>query len=193
MSRRTETIAADYFEQKYRADIDPWRFRSSDYEREKYQSTLAALGRPRFARALEVGCSIGVLTAQLAPRCDRLVAIDASQTAIDAARAGDVPANVTFDVATLPQQFPAGRFDLIVLSEVLYYFAPPDLARVAQQCLDALLPDGEIIMCHWLGETDYPLTGLEASDRFATAVASRLPVRAIVNDAVYRLERLSVH
>jgi len=193
VSRRTETIAADYFEQKYRTDIDPWRFRSSGYELEKYQSTLAALGRPRFSQALEVGCSIGVLTAQLAPRCDRLVAIDASQTAIDAARAGDVPANVTFDVATLPQQFPAGRFDLIVLSEVLYYFAPPDLVRVAQQCIDALQPDGEIIMCHWLGETDYPLTGLEASDRFATAVASRLPVRAIVNDAVYRLERMSVH
>ncbi|MCG6205863.1 nodulation S family protein [Rhodopseudomonas sp. HC1] len=190
MSRRTETIAADYFEQKYRADIDPWRFRSSDYEREKYQSTLAALGRPRFGSGLEVGCSIGVLTAQLAPRCDKLLAIDASQTAIDAARAGGVPANVTFDVATLPQQFPAGRFDLIVLSEVLYYFAAPDLAGVAQQCIDALRPDGEIILCHWLGETDYPLTGLEASDQFFQAVAARLPVRAIVKDEVYRLERL---
>ncbi|MFC0240665.1 class I SAM-dependent DNA methyltransferase [Rhodopseudomonas telluris] len=191
MSRRTETIAADYFEQKYRADIDPWRFRSSDYEREKYQSTLAALGHPRFASALEVGCSIGVLTAKLAPRCDKLLAIDASQTAIEAARAGGVPANVTFEVATLPQQFPSGPFDLILLSEVLYYFATPDLVRVAQQCIDALLPDGEIILCHWLGETDYPLTGLESSDQFAEAVAARLPVRAIANDEVYRLERLS--
>ncbi len=193
MSRRTETIAADYFEQKYRADIDPWRFRSSDYEREKYQSTVAALGRSRFASALEVGCSIGVLTAQLAPRCDQLLAIDASPTAIEAARQQAVPDNVTFEVATLPQQFPAGRFDLIVLSEVLYYFAAPDLARVVQQCIEALRPDGEIILCHWLGETDYPLTGLEASNQFFEAVAARLPVRAILKDDVYRLERLSAH
>lgn len=190
MTRRTSTITADYFEQKYRADIDPWRFRSSDYEREKYQSTIAALGRRKFASALEVGCSIGVLTSLLAPRCDALLAIDASPTAIEAARAS-AAANVTFAVATLPQQFPPGGFDLIVLSEVLYYFALPDLNRVAAQCIDALRPDGEVILCHWLGETDYPLTGREASDQFAAAVAVRLPARAILRDRVYRLEQLS--
>jgi SAM-dependent methyltransferase len=191
MSRKTGTIPADYFEDKYRRDIDPWQFRSSDYEREKYQATIAALSRPRFADALELGCSIGVLTALLAERCDAITAIDASPTAIAAARELRI-ANATFQVATLPDDFPAGRFDLIVLSEVLYYFDEPDLQKIAALCAEALQPDGEIILCHWLGETDYPLTGESASDRFAEAVAVRLPKRAVLRNDVYRLERLSV-
>jgi SAM-dependent methyltransferase len=190
MSRKTETIPPEYFEDKYRRDIDPWQFRSSDYEREKYQATIAALNRPRYSRALEVGCSIGVFTRLLAARCDTLVAIDASATAIAAAQE-NAPANVTFQVGTLPQDFPPGPFDLIVLSEVLYYFAEADLQHVAALCLDALAPGGEIIGCHWLGETNYPLTGEAASGLFAAEVAVRLPVRAPLRDEVYRLERWS--
>lgn len=190
MSRKTETIPPQYFEDKYQSDIDPWQFRSSAYEREKYQATIAALNRPRYARALEVGCSIGVLTQLLAPRCDALVAIDASATAIAAARE-TVPGNVTLQVATLPQDFPPGPYDLIVLSEVLYYFVEADLQRVAKLCREALAPGGDIIACHWLGETNYPLTGQAASDLFAAEVAVRLPVRASLRDDIYRLERFS--
>lgn len=188
MSRKTATIPPDYFEDKYRAAIDPWHFRSSDYEREKYAATLAALGKSRYRRALEVGCSIGVLTGLLAARCEEITAIDASATAIAAARENRI-ANATFIVGSAPRDFPAGRFDLIMLSEVLYYFAADDLVRLAARCGEALLPDGEIVLCHWLGETDYPQTGEEASERFARAIARRLPFRAMVRDEGYRLER----
>jgi 2-polyprenyl-3-methyl-5-hydroxy-6-metoxy-1,4-benzoquinol methylase len=190
MSRKTETIPPDYFEAKYQSDIDPWQFRSSAYEREKYQATIGALVQARYANALEVGCSIGVLTALLAQRCDALIAIDASETAIAAARKTDI-ANAEFRVGTLPSDFPGGSFDLIMLSEVLYYFVEADLRQVAAQCTGALRPNGEIVLCHWLGETDYPLTGQAASDMFADAVALTLPVRKVVRDEVYRLERFS--
>ena len=190
MSRKTETIPPEYFEQKYRGDIDPWQFRSSDYEREKYQSTIGALSRPRYANALEIGCSIGVFTALLAQRCDAVTAIDASATAIAAARAAKI-ANATFEVGTLPRDFPAGQFDLIVLSEVMYYFVEADLKKVAAKCLDALQPGGDIILCHWLGETNYPLTGQAASELFVQAVKIRLPIRTLLRDDVYRLERFS--
>jgi len=190
MSRKTETIPAAYFEDKYRSDIDPWRFRTSEYEREKYQATLGALTRPRYAGALEIGCSIGVLTALLAPRCDAITAIDASPTAIAAAREQAI-ANARFAVGVLPRDFPSGPFDLIVLSEVLYYFDTADLERVAMLCTAALSPGGEIILCHWLGETDYPLTGAFASECFASAVAIKLPARTRLRDDVYRLERSS--
>lgn len=190
MSRKTDTIPAEYFEDKYRADIDPWQFRTSDYERGKYQATIGALGKPRFESVLEIGCSIGVLTALLAERCDAITAIDASATAIASARQASI-ANATFVVGTLPQDFPAGTYDLIVLSEVLYYFDADDLARVAALCCSALRQGGEMIACHWLGETDYPLTGGEAHDLFADAIAAKLPKRVVLEQEVYRLERFS--
>ena len=53
-------MGAAYFEALYAADEDPWDFTTSAYERAKYDRTVAALGDRRFARGLEVGCSIGV-------------------------------------------------------------------------------------------------------------------------------------
>ena len=66
MSRKTGTLPPEYFEEKYRADIDPWQFRTSNYEHEKYVATISALGQSRYISALEIGCSIGVLTELLA-------------------------------------------------------------------------------------------------------------------------------
>ena len=190
MTRQTGTLSAEYFESRYRKDIDPWDFRSSGYEREKYDATLTALSKPIYQRVLEVGCSIGVLTAKLAKRSEQLLAIDASQTAIDAA-GENAPSNVTFEKRVLPEDFPGGPFDLIVLSEVLYYFSEGHLRVVADLCCAALAPGGEMALCHWLGETDYPLTGHQASDIFAQAVVTRAPSRRILRDEVYRLETLS--
>jgi 2-polyprenyl-3-methyl-5-hydroxy-6-metoxy-1,4-benzoquinol methylase len=192
MTRRTRTILPDYFDALYAADADPWRFRSSDYEQEKYAETLKALGRRRYRHALEVGCSIGIFTQMLARQCDQVLAIDASRLAVEQARkALAANNNVAFEVRMVPAGFPEGRFDLIVLSEVLYYLEPDDLLRVAAQCADALTPQGEIILCHWLGETDYPLTGTAASELFVQALAKRLPAQAVLRNATYRLDRLS--
>ena len=188
--RKVSPIQSDYFEQKYTANIDPWNFRTSEYERDKYQTTLRALTRQTYENGLEVGCSIGVFTRLLRPHCEHLLAIDTSETAIEAAKNAN-EAGVKFRVATLPDEFPEGLFDLIVLSEVLYYFSEPDLERVARACANALTPTGEIILCHWLGETDYPLTGEAASDIFTRVVRPSLPARLVVHDEVYRLERVA--
>jgi 2-polyprenyl-3-methyl-5-hydroxy-6-metoxy-1,4-benzoquinol methylase len=192
LTRKSETLPPEYFEKKYRADIDPWHFKTSEYERDKYQATLVSLTKDRYAAALEVGCSIGVLTKLLGPRCVSLLAVDSSPTAIEAARSINGQ-HVTFRVANLPAEFPEGNFDLIVLSEVLYYFDEADLKRIAQSCIDSISQDGEIVLCHWLGETDYPLTGVEASELFARHIKPLMPARSILHDAVYRLERFSVH
>ena len=191
MTRRTETIAAGWFDALYRAEDDPWGFRTSDYEREKYAATLAALNRPRYPAALEIGCAIGVLTARLAMRCDALLAIDGSETALQAARRECAEHDhVTFAEGMVPKDFPEGRYDLIVLSEVLYYLSPADLTVLAGQCCAALRPRGEMVLCHWLGETDYPLPGREASDLFAAAAIRRSLKRETVFEGAYRLERL---
>jgi 2-polyprenyl-3-methyl-5-hydroxy-6-metoxy-1,4-benzoquinol methylase len=188
--RKSLTVPPEYFEEKYKVDIDPWQFRSSDYERKKYQATLGSLTKDKYTAGLEVGCSIGVLTKLLSRRCVGLLAIDASVTAIEAAKSINEP-NVTFRVANLPAEFPQGAFDLIVLSEVLYYFSASDLERVARSCTNSISQNGEIVLCHWLGETDYPLPGIDASELFARLIKPAMPVRSILHDVVYRLERFS--
>lgn len=191
-SPRSETgsIPSAYFERKYQADIDPWHFRTSGYEQEKYAATIGALAKPRYRNALEIGCAIGVLSALLAARCERLLALDGSPTALAEAGRQNL-ANVNFQEAVLPDQFPDGNFDLIVLSEVLYYFSKRDLKRVAEKCLNALMPGGDIVLCHWLGKTDYPLAGTQASDLFAETVLTHQPARTVVHEGIYRLERFS--
>ena len=195
------SLPAAYFDALYARDPDPWRFASSDYERGKYDETLAALRRRPYKRALEIGCSIGVLTARLAEVCDALLATDVSNQALAAAKArcADQP-NVRFELMGFPDQTPSGEFDLIVLSEVLYYLSPDDLDRAADRTMERLAPNGEALLVHWLGETpDYPLTGDEAADRFiaratdgtANQTAPTLTIDRRTRRERYRLDLLS--
>ncbi len=191
MSRKPSTLPADYFEHLYGEELDPWRFRTSPYERGKYQATLAALSRPRYGCVLEAGCSIGVFTKALAARCDRLLAIDVSDRALAQARQACAGIDgLEFRRTALPAALPQATFDLIVLSEVLYYLSPADLDATADRCFDALRRDGEVLLCHWLGETDYPQSGDEAADRFIAATSGRLQVRFRRREPAYRLELL---
>jgi len=191
MSRAVQSLPAAYFEALYAADPDPWKFRTSPYEAEKYAATLAALPRPRYGSALEIGCSIGVLTRMLAPRCDRLVALDGSARAITAARrhCADLP-QVELLRREVPRQWPRGQHDLILLSEILYYWDEVDLARVAALALRSLRPGGEVLLVHWTGTADHPLSGDAAVEGFITATAPGLRMVTQARTDRYRLDLL---
>ena len=152
---------------------DPWNFASSPYEQGKYALTLMAMPKPRYRSALEVGCSIGVLTRLLAPRCDSLLAVDAAQTPLVEARrrCADFP-GVRFEQMFVPEQWPNGAFDLIVLSEVIYYLSHEDVGRLATKVRASLVPGGAVILAHWIGSTDYPLGGDEAVLLFIERIGS---------------------
>ncbi len=153
------SLPAGYFDALYAADADPWGFTSRWYEQRKYALTLAALPRARYGRALEVGCSVGVLTALLAGRCDALVALDASRAALDAARRR-TPPHVDLRLGSVPGDWPAGRYDLVVLSEVGYYLDAADLDRLLDLVARDLVPGGHVVACHWRHPVaDYPQTG----------------------------------
>jgi len=153
------TLPAGYFDRLYAADADPWGFASRWYERRKYALTLAALPAPSYQRGLEIGCSIGVLTAGLAARCRSLVGVDPSAAALSAARE-QVPASVRLLQGAVPADWPAGSYDLVVLSEVGYYLDRADLARLLDLVERDLTPDGTVVACHWRHPVaDYPLTG----------------------------------
>lgn len=185
------TLPAAYFDSLYAAEADPWAFASSDYEREKYAATLAALPRPHYARVLEIGCSIGVLTRMLAGRCDAVVALDVAETALAAARerCADRP-GVAFHRMAIPGDWPPGQFDLILLSEVVYYLDQADVARLVTRLREALAPEGDVVLVHWTGETDYPLTGDAAATLVIEGAAEFLAVTRQARAERYRLDVL---
>ncbi len=141
--------AAD-FEARYRADPDPWDYTGSDYERRKYAATLAACGEGRFARALELGGSIGVFSALLAPRCERLVTIDVAPTAVHQARnrLAGFP-HATAIMGSIPPDVPAGPYDLIVASEILYYLSDDQIAGTLAMFERELTEGGSLVAVHW--------------------------------------------
>lgn len=130
-------------------DADPWGFRSRWYESRRRALVLACLPRQRFAHALELGCANGEMTASLAGRADALLALDASARAIALARQRVTAPHVRLAQAELPREWPAGRFDLIVLSEIGYYLSPADLRATADAMCAALAPDGVVLAAHW--------------------------------------------
>ena len=189
-------MGAEYFERLYAADEDPWDFRTSDYEHRKYAATIAAIeDLAPIGRALEVGCSIGELTARLAPLCRELVAVDCSHTAVGRARErlAAIP-HVRVELRCVPDSVPEGPFDLVVCSEVLYYWHAP-LLRTALDRLRALLaPGGALLAVHWRGPVrHYPLGGedvhrllLDESDGLVHARSEAHP-RYLLN----RLDRVA--
>jgi len=159
-STPAETLPGDFFDATYARHDDPWGYTDRWYEERKRALTLATLPDRRYARALEIGCGIGVLTAELARRVDDLLAVDVSAAAVDRARER-VP-GVRFEVADVADGLPDGPFDLIVLSEVGYYFSRPTLTRVLTGLRDRLAPGGTLLACHWRHPVAaYPLTGDE--------------------------------
>lgn len=177
-------VSPQAFENRYRESPDPWNYQASPYERGKYQVTLDSLSRPRFANAFEPACSVGELTAMLAMRCGRLLATDVSQTAVDRARMRCAGLhNVRIECSDLRTDLAAdteGRcFDLIVLSEVGYYFDVESLAVLARRLADSLNPGGELIAVHWRGHSaDHVLHG----DEVHRCLLSRLPLQHRLGD-----------
>ncbi len=166
----TGSLAPSYFEALYAAREDPWDFTTSRYEAGKYAATLAALPRPRYAKALELGCSIGVLTRQLAGRCEHLLAVDVSAGALDSARQNcHGLSNLIFEQSDLAIAFPQGQFDLILVSEVGYYFSLPDLGKLRDSIARTLAPAGHLLLVHYTGATNYPLTADTVHDCFVAS------------------------
>ncbi len=183
-----ERLGREYFDELYAQSRDPWSFETSEYERNKYERTLSVLARRRYRRALEVGCSIGVFTAMLAPLCNELLAVDVSEKAIAVTqqRLADFP-NVRVELRTLPEETPQGPFDLVVASEVLYYWPEDVMLSALRRFEEVLAPGGSLLAVHWRKETKtYPLQGDEVHDLLLEH--TRLSNATTIIEAEYRLD-----
>lgn len=156
-----------HFDAMYARAEDPWGFRTRWYEARKRALVLACLQSERYASAFEPGCSIGATTAGLSARVDRLVAMDVAPQALDLARVAAPAAE--FQQGQVPDDWPAGRFDLVVVSEVAYYLDPSDCRRLAELASGSAT---ELVVVHWRHPVaDYPLGGDHVHDIFADAAA----------------------
>jgi LmbE family N-acetylglucosaminyl deacetylase/SAM-dependent methyltransferase len=156
-----DDLGEPYFDELYRHRSDPWSLESRWYERRKRSITMAALPAERYRSALEIGSSIGMLTSELARRCDNLLSLDISAAAVEQARARLVGSDhVRIEHRDAVADFPAGQFDLIVISEVGYYWPAEVLERVAVRAAAALSADGVVVLCHWRHPVEgYVLSG----------------------------------
>lgn len=186
-----QSLAADFFDTLYQADPDPWQFETSPYEAAKYAATIAALPKPRYRSAFEIGGSIGVLTEQLAQRCDALLSVDISAIAQKRAiqRCQHLP-QVRFQLMNVPHEYPQESFDLVLLSEVGYYWCRADLHQAQQRIYESLEPGGHLLLVHWLHDAPrYPLRGDDVHSAFQEfAAASQLNSQASQRTADYRLD-----
>ena len=166
------------------------------YERDKYDRTMAVLAGRHFRFVLELGCSIGVMTARLARQADHVLAVDVAQAALLRARhrCAGLP-GVSFHRGRLPDGFPVlqpASCDLIVISELLYFLSPVDIGRLARHCLQVRQQGGLIVLVNWTGPTDTPCTGNRAARHFMTrCIAAGLCVTHTRRYPRYRLDVLT--
>ena len=169
----TSRMPDTYFDQMYARTEDPWQLSTRWYDRRKYAITAALLPFPRYRHAFEPGCSIGTFTEFLAQRCDHVTAVDVADAALHTAdlrlRRRGCRDRVTLAQSSLDQPWPAGPFDLVVLSEVAYYLNAGLLANVLRRECARLSPGAIVVAAHWRHDVvDYPLTGDIATDVIAS-------------------------
>lgn len=173
-----DTTSQTFFEQKYRQSKDPWKFAESRYELGRYGAIVCALSKRRYHRAFEPGCSIGVLTARLASLCEHVLATDISPTAVALARERcSTLLNVDIrceplDERSLDQFIRRKEIDLLVLSEIGYYFHPARWRILAKHLAESVVPGGTVVAAHWLGESQDHLQHGDSVHEILRSIAS---------------------
>lgn len=189
MIRPLQSLGPNYFEKMFEQTEDPWNLESSYYERAKHAHTVRALEGRIYMNAFEIGCAKGILTRQLAPSCRDLLAVDVSTIALHAARERcETVVHVSFANMLVPSLLPARSFDLVILSEVAYYWADEDLKRVSAWLDSHVRSGGDILLVHWTGATDYPQSGDDAVEKLRTMLGDGVLVVTAERMPLYRLD-----
>ena len=158
----------EHFEALYAANPDPWGYGSSPYERAKYDRTLAALpgggsgGPSSWAApsASSASCSPPVARTCWRSTSSRGGRLAKRRTPAGSPTCGRAPRRC--------RTRPPGRFDLIVCSEILYYWDRPDVEAFCASALRALGDRGCLIAVDWRGRAPTPLDGPSSTECWRT-------------------------
>lgn len=186
----TANDAERIFDEVHAQAEDPWNYASSWYERRKRALTIAVLPEENYDSGLELGCSIGTLSVELAQRCRQLLAVDASGAALARAaeRLDPYPSAQTRQL-TVPRDWPEGCFDLVVMSEMGYYLARDELSELLRRVEASTKPGGTLVLCHWR----HPISGWQLDAEAVHSLArSQLgwPTRGLYREKDFVLEVL---
>jgi SAM-dependent methyltransferase len=151
----------EFFENKYSENSDPWDFATGEYELHRYHPIFNALSHNRYSKIFEPGCSIGILTEMLATIAHQVYAFDISPTAAKLAKERcQHRENVTIKCSSLKKELPSPDTDLIVLSEIGYYFTEEELLHILRQILLKQNKNSILLASHCTGYyEDHILSG----------------------------------
>lgn len=156
----TRPLTESRYAKQYASSTDPWNYEVRPYALEKFQAAIELLDGVRngacFARAWEIGCSEGIMTARLAQICERLCAVDYIPLALQRARARCSGfSNISFSRWDLRRDRAPGMFDLIVITDLLEDFRRRrDISRACDKLVNALAPGGYLLYGDLLGNPD---------------------------------------
>lgn len=177
--RHADRSGAEFFEAMYSSspDGDPWSFGTDVAEQARYDHLASIVGERSVRRCLEPGCATGELTVRLAQRCAQVLALDVAPAAVDVARArvGNTP-HVELRVGSVPEDLGHDDtdLDLVVLSEVAYYFEPVELTALVAELHRRCAPDARWLLCHWTGTSvDHRLGGAQANELLGAELRAR--------------------
>jgi SAM-dependent methyltransferase len=158
-----DTTSQEFFDAIYERSCDPWSFATDPTERARYSEIVSLLGSADFRSGFEPGCSIGELTVMLAAHCQQLLAIDISPRAVALARRRCRElAHVEVRHGRLPDDLPGPGIDLVVLSEIGYYFTADQLVEVLDTLAELASERALLVGSHWTGvSADHLLSGDE--------------------------------
>jgi SAM-dependent methyltransferase len=165
IARHRQTMSqGEAMEAVYAERGDPWASASPSYlyQRRKYEVMASLLPKDRhFTAALDIGCGVGGMLRELSPRADQVTGVDVAPSAIAFAQRAnaDLP-NLSYqvsDIHSLPENLD-GRFDLVVVSDVIYYLSPLEdeaLKQIGARLVRLLAPGGLLLLAnHYFFQLD---------------------------------------
>ncbi|APU67579.1 bifunctional PIG-L family deacetylase/class I SAM-dependent methyltransferase [Christiangramia flava] len=182
-------VPEEYFDKIYDQTDDPWNFETSTYEKDKYEQTIKSLPNNYYNNALEIGCSNGVLTKLISTKCKKLLAFDHNQKVLNAAKSRCKELkNINFTIGDLKSYFPDGQYDLIIFSEVGYYFNKETLLKILSKIDRSLVIKGHFVMVHWTPYVaSYSLTGREVHMIFDENFSTNYRLRSMYRSELYEI------
>lgn len=137
-----------YFELKYLRG-NPYRVEANPLEIEKFNHAFDIMKEKRYDNILEIGCGDGYLLERYSPLSDRVLATDISGSALKMAKErlrGEK--HIEFRQFDLIKDDIDEKFDLVICSEILYYFTLDQLKTVVPKILNYLKKNGNLLSIH---------------------------------------------